>query len=226
MLFDPLYVIMVLPAVLLALGAQVYVKSTFARYSRVPAFRGLSGAEAARDLLDRYDLTDVGIEEVPGELTDHYDPKARTLRLSQAVARGRSLAAVGVAAHEAGHALQDLQGYLPLRIRHSLVPAANLGSSLALPLIVLGWLLRLSGLITLGIVFFAGAVLFQLVTLPVELDASRRAVVALKEGVQVFPQEQAQVRSVLTAAALTYLAAALVAVMQLLYFIALGGRRD
>lgn len=224
--FDPMYLVMVMPAVLLALGAQLYVKSTFTRYAQVASVAGRPGAEVARRLLDGRGLADVAIEEVPGELGDHYDPRSRVVRLSPDVGRGRSLAAIGVAAHEAGHALQDSSGYMPLRIRHGLVPVANLGGSLALPMIFLGFFLRFSGLITLGIAVFAAFVLFQLVTLPVELNASRRAVAALAESGEIVPAEGPGVRSVLIAAALTYLAATLVAVMQLVYFVSLGRGRD
>lgn len=223
---DPLYMMMVLPAIVLVGLAQLYVRRTFSRYSDVTTVGGRSGADVARLLLDSHGLADVGIEEVPGELTDHYDPSRRVLALSPAVGRGHSVAAMGVAAHEAGHALQDSTGYSPLRIRHGLVPAANLGGSLAFPLIVVGLFLRMGGLITLGIAIFAAYVLFQLITLPVELNASRRAVAALADTGQIVPGEQGAVRAVLTAAALTYLAAALVAVMQLVYFLVLGGRRD
>lgn len=225
MILDPTYLIMVVPAILLSLAAQFYVNSTFRRYSQVRSRLGSTGTQVARRLLDRHGLSEVQIEEIGGTLSDNYDPRAKVLRLSQPVAESSSLASIGVAAHETGHALQDAAGYAPMAIRSAIVPAANLGSSLAIPLIFVGFLLRFSGLIWVGVIFFAGAVLFQIVTLPVEFNASRRAVAALTETGEIDAAETGPVRKVLTAAALTYLAAALVAVLQLLYFIGLG-RRD
>jgi hypothetical protein len=223
---DPQYLLMVvLPSLVLVGGAQLFVKSTFARYSQVRTSSGHSGAQVARRLLDRAGLSDVAIEEIPGELSDHYDPRSRVLRLSSPVARGQSVAAAGVAAHETGHAMQHATGYAPLAFRNGLVPVANFGSGLGPVMIILGFFTRFSGLITLGILLFAGAVLFQLITLPVELNASRRAVAVLAESGEVSRTEEGPVRTVLTAAALTYLAAALAAILQLLYFIGLG-RRD
>lgn len=223
---DPQYLLMVvLPSLVLVGGAQLFVKSTFARYSQVRTTSGHSGAQVARRLLDRAGLSDVAIEEIPGELSDHYDPRSRVLRLSSPVARGDSVAAAGVAAHEAGHAMQHATRYAPLAFRNGLVPVANFGSGLGPVLIILGFFMRFSGLVTLGIVLFAGAVLFQLITLPVELNASRRAVAVLAESGEVSRTEEGPVRTVLTAAALTYLAAALSAILTLLYFVGLG-RRD
>lgn len=226
MLFDMRYLILVMPAIALAALAQIYVSSTFSRNAKVPSRRGASGAQAARRILDANGLGDVGIEEVGGRLSDHYDPRTRVLRLSPEVARGSSVASIGVAAHEAGHALQHARGYAPMALRSGLVPIANIGSSLALPLIFAGVIFRFSGLITVGILFFAAAVLFQVVTLPVEFNASRRAIAALAETGSMVADEERPVRSVLTAAALTYLAAALVSVMQLVYFMSLGSDRD
>lgn len=226
MLFDPLYVMLVGPALLLAAWAQYKVSSTFRRYSQVAAANGMSGAQVAADLLARNGLHDVAVEPVGGSLSDHYDPRSRTLKLSREVFEGQTVAAQGVAAHETGHALQDHAGYVPMRIRAGLVPVATIGSQLALPMIIFGFVLRWAGLIQLGIVVFAAAVVFQIVTLPVEFNASRRALGALADGGYLEADEQVGARKVLTAAALTYLAAALAAVLQLVYFVLLGGRRD
>lgn len=231
MIFDPIYLLLVGPAILFTVWAQYKVKSAYGRYSRIAAASGLTGAQLARDLLDRNNLGSIAVEPVEGELTDHYDPRSKVLRLSQGVYNGRSLAALGVAAHETGHALQDKQGYAPMRIRAGLVPAANFGSQLAPILIIIGVFLlygrSLFGylLVQVGIVLFAAAVLFQIVTLPVEFNASNRALAMLSNGGYIQRDEFQATRSVLSAAALTYLAAALVAVMQLIYFISLS-RRD
>lgn len=226
MILDPTYFILVGPALLVAVLAQFMVKSAFRRYSAVQAANGLTGAQLASDMLSRSGVGDVSVEPVQGSLSDHYDPRSRTLRLSADVYGGRSVAAQGVAAHEAGHALQDASGYFPMRIRAGLVPVASIGSNMAFPLIILGVVFRFSGLIQIGIVVFAAAVLFQIVTLPVEFNASRRALAVLGDGGYLAADEQAGARRVLTAAALTYLAAALAAVMQLVYFVMLGGRRN
>lgn len=223
MLFDPIYLIIIAVVVVLGGGTQLYIRATYSRYSKVPLASGLSGAEVARRMLDSNGLQGVQIRQVGGTLTDNYDPRSRTLSLSQDVFQGRSVASAGVASHEAGHAVQDALSYAPAGFRSALVPAANLGSNMAWPLILAGIFLRFPLLITFGAAFFAVAVLFQVVTLPVEFDASRRAVASL-EG--VLPSEQvAGARSVLRAAALTYVAAALISVLYLLYYLSLG-RRD
>jgi uncharacterized protein len=217
------YWVILIAAVVLGGGAQLYIRSTYARYAKVPLASGLSGAEIARRMLDANGLQGVGIQQVGGKLTDNYDPRTRVLSLSQDVFQGRSVASAGVASHEAGHAVQNALSYAPAGFRSALVPAANLGSSMAWPLVLAGVFLNFPLLITFGAAFFAIAVMFQVVTLPVEFDASRRAVASL-EG--VLPSEQvAGARSVLTAAALTYVAAALVSVLYLLYYVSLG-RRD
>lgn len=210
-------------ALVLGGGTQLYIRSTYSRYSKVPVANGLSGAEVARRMLDANGLQAVQIRPVGGKLTDNYDPSTRVLSLSQGVYEGRDVAAAGVASHEAGHAVQHALAYAPAAFRSRLVPVANLGSSMAWPLILAGIFLRFPVLITFGAAFFAIAVLFQIVTLPVEFDASRRAVVSL-EGV-LPPEQVAGARSVLTAAALTYVAAALISVLYLLYYLGLG-RRD
>src|SRR5262245_57637767 len=211
--FDPMYFLFLAPAMLLAMYAQFRVKSTYAEASEVPNSRRLSGAEAAREILDSNGLTDVAIEPVEGTLSDHYDPKAAVLRLSPDVYDGRSLAAVGIAAHEAGHALQHAKGYAPLKLRTGLVPLASVGSSISMFLIMFGLLLsagsRAAGpslgmsLLYAGIIAFSLTVAFQLVNLPVEFDASRRARAVLAEQGIVARDEMAPVSRVLNAAALT-----------------------
>jgi len=175
MFFDPLYMMMIAPTFILSLVAQGWVKSAFAKYGKIANRRGMTGAEAARRILDASNLSQVRIEPAKGFLSDHYDPRTKVLRLSPDVYSRPSLAAVGVAAHEAGHALQDAKEYVPLKIRSALVPAAQFGSKLAFPLIFLGFILNAVGMIKVGVVLFSGAVLFQVVTLPVEFNASSRA---------------------------------------------------
>ncbi|MDF1541601.1 MAG: zinc metallopeptidase [Anaerosomatales bacterium] len=218
------YLPILIIAVVLGLATQGFVNASYRRYSQVALATGKSGAEVARYMLDSEGLGHVGIEMVPGHLTDHYDPKQDVLRLSEDVYRGRTVAAAGIAAHEAGHAVQHARGFVFARVRGALVPTAQLGSSLAFPLILGGLFIGLSGLITLGVIMFAGAVLFQIVTLPVEFDASRRALAALNIGNALPAEQMSGARSVLTAAALTYVAATLIAVLQLLYFLGLSRR--
>jgi Zn-dependent membrane protease YugP len=222
--FDPLYLILVMPFVLLSLYASIKVKSTFDRYSQYRSSSGLSGGEAAREILRQGRLSSVSVEEGRGFLSDYYDPVRRRLSLSPDVYEQSSLAAIGVAAHEAGHAFQHAEGYLPMKLRSSLVPAAGIGSNA-------GWLLALIGLIfhsgfmlQLGIILFSLAVLFYVVTLPVEYNASSRAIALLTSSGIILPQEEKGVRAVLGAAALTYLAAALTAIGQLLYLLMLSQR--
>lgn len=221
--FDPLYFIMIAPALLLSVVAQFWVKSAFSKYGDVTNRRGITGAEAARRILSAAGLGRVQVEQAQGFLSDHYDPRSKVLRLSPDVYSRPTLAAVGVAAHEAGHALQDAKGYAPMQLRSAIVPVAQIGSNLAWPLLLFGFLLQTMALVKIGIVLFAGAVLFQLVTLPVEFNASRRAMAAL-EGVGVLSGDELPgARRVLSAAALTYVAAAVTAVMQLLYFLLRSG---
>lgn len=223
---DPLYFLFILPGVVLALWAQMRVSSAYAEGSRVPARSGLSGAETAARIMRNGGVTGVRIERVAGELTDHYDPGQKVLRLSPDVYAGRSLAALGVAAHEAGHALQDATGYHGLVVRNLLVPVAGFGSSAFWLLILAGVLFHLAQLILLGILLFSATVVFQLVNLPVEFDASRRARQMLLSTGLVSLQEDETVGKVLNAAALTYVAATLTSVLTLLYyvFVFLGGR--
>ncbi|GIV75879.1 zinc metallopeptidase [Litorilinea aerophila] len=228
--FDPLYLLFALPALILGLYAQMKVQSAFGRYSRVRVSTGITGARAARRILDANGLTHVTVERVGGFLSDHYDPRTRTLRLSPDVYDGPTLAAVGVAAHEAGHALQHQQNYAPLQLRTAMVPSVQIGSWLGPILFVIG--LIMSGAVGqsiawFGLLLFGATALFALVTLPVEFDASRRAKQLLVSQGILTPQELQGVNSVLDAAALTYVAAALQAIMTLLYYASLlMGRRE
>ena len=209
---------------LLGLWAQSKVKRTFAKWSEVPVHNGLTGAQAAAEVVRASGLPDVEIRAVEGRLSDHYDPRNRTLNLSPDVGQASTVAALGVAAHEAGHAIQDGRGYWPMRVRQTVVPVASIGSSLAFPLIFLGFILGSLGLVNVGLALFTAIVLFQLITLPVEFDASRRALVALNDGGLLTTEELGGARQVLSAAAWTYVAAFVASVAQLLYFF-LASRR-
>ena len=220
--FDPT-MLLILPALLLAMWAQFRVQSTFRKYSDVPSAQGWTAAEMAADLLARTGLGSVRIERVRGSLTDHYDPRTNTLRLSDTVYGSTSLAALGVAAHECGHAMQEAEGYKPLRIREKIVPVAQIGSWAAMPLFVLGLVMSWEPLLTAGIIVFSLVVAFYLVTLPVEFDASGRALEQLEGGGYLSSAETDDAGRVLRAAALTYVAAALQAVLQLLRLLVLAG---
>jgi uncharacterized protein len=209
---------------LFGLWAQSKVKRTFAKWSDVPVHNGMTGAQAAAEVVRASGLPHVEIRAVEGRLSDHYDPRNRTLNLSPDVGQASTVAALGVAAHEAGHAIQDARGYWPMRVRQTVVPVASIGSSLAFPLIFLGFILGSLGLVNVGLALFTAIVLFQLITLPVEFDASRRALVALNDGGLLTTQELGGAREVLTAAAWTYVAALVASVAQLLYFF-LASRR-
>jgi hypothetical protein len=203
---------------LFGLWAQWRVKHVFDRYSRVAPRNGMTGAEAAAAVLRSSGLPNLQIRPVAGHLTDHYDPRNRTLNLSADVGQASSLAALGVAAHEAGHAIQDARRYAPMRVRQALVPVATVGQSLWFIPVLLGLLLGMAGLVQLGVILFAAIVLFQLVTLPVEFDASRRALVALQDGGLLAADEVPGARAVLNAAALTYVAGFVASLGQLIYF--------
>ena len=222
--FDPTYILLI-PAIILAL----YVQTTFSKYSRVPARSGMTGAEVARELLRSRQIYDVTVEPINGRLSDYYDPRSRILRLSPEVYGSSSLAALGVAAHEVGHAFQHATEYVPLKFRNAIVPVANIGSTLAFPLLLLGIILGNPNLALIGVIAFSLAVLFQLITLPVEYNASGRAIEALEVGGFLERDEVGSTRKVLNAAALTYVAATVMAVMQLLRLLllsgVLGGRR-
>ena len=226
--YDPTYIIL-LPAILLAVFAQSRVQSTYQKFSKVGNHRGMTGADAARMILNRNGLNNVKIERVSGNLTDHYDPRTNVVRLSEGVYDSASISAVGIAAHEVGHAIQHNTGYVPIKLRNTVLPAAQLGSALAIPLIILGIIISsFSVLIPVGIILYAAVVLFQLVTLPVELNASRRAVTTVYELGCLSEEETKGAKKVLSAAALTYVAAAASAILQLLRLVLLAGgsRRD
>lgn len=227
MFFDSYYFLLVVPAILVAFYAQIRVQSTFRRYAGVPTQNRLTGAEAARRVLAAGGVTDVPIERVRGSLTDHYDPRGNVIRLSESVYGSATVAAVGVAAHEAGHALQYAEGYRPILVRNTIIPVANIGSQLSFFLIIVGLLLNFEPLFLAGILCFTLLVAAQLVTLPVEFNASKRAVAALYDGSLLTDEELDGADRVLRAAALTYVAALLVSVAQLLRFILIfaGGRR-
>jgi Zn-dependent membrane protease YugP len=229
MMFDPLFLLISLPGVALSLWASFKVKSTFRKYSEVRARSGLTGAEAARELLRVRGVHDVRVEPVEGFLSDHYDPGARVLRLSPDVYNGHSLASLGVAAHEAGHALQHANGYGPLKFRSWVVKPAMLGSNLGMYVLMGGLFINSTGLIWAGIAMFSAFVVFTLVTLPVEFNASSRAVEALQGAGMITAQEAPGTKKVLDAAALTYVAAAISAILQLVYLLwraGLFGRRE
>ncbi|MEZ5989174.1 MAG: zinc metallopeptidase [Planctomycetota bacterium] len=222
MFFDFRYILFVMiPALVLAGLAQMWLKGAFAKWSQRPARSGMSGREAARAILDAAGLHDVRIEGVPGMLSDHYDPNKKAVFLSQDIMDGRTPAAIGVAAHEVGHALQDAQGYAPMRARAAIVPLANIGSQLAFPMIILGLILNVIGLAWVGVVAFGLAVLFHLVTLPVEFDASRRAIKIVDQSGIAHAEDMPGVRSCLHAAGFTYVAATAGAILNLLYYVML-----
>lgn len=225
-LFDPTYILVLIGAII-CMVASAKVNSTYKKYSRVRSASGLTGAQAAEQVLRNAGIYDVRIEHISGELTDHYDPRDKVLRLSDSTYASPSVAAIGVAAHEAGHAVQHETGYLPLKIRSALVPAANIGSRLGIPIILLGVILGLNGtLVQIGIWVFALSVLFQLVTLPVEFNASGRAMDMLKRYGILRTDEMGACKKVLSAAAMTYVAAAASSILQLLRLVLLFGNRD
>lgn len=224
--FDTGYLIFVLPAIIIAMIAQSNVTSTFNKYSKIRNARGITGAEVAQKILNLYGIYDVTIERVAGNLSDHFDPRTKVIRLSDSVYSNTSVAALGVAAHETGHAIQHNRGYLPIKLRNTILPVANLGSSLAFPLVILGIVLSFSTLVNFGIVLFSAVVLFQIVTLPVEFNASRRAIKVMEEQYILSDSELVGARKVLTAAAMTYVAATIVALGNLLRLIGLARRND
>lgn len=224
--FDIYYLILVLPAFIFSLYAQFKVKGTFNKYSKVYNSRGMTGADVARAILNKSGLYDVKVEAYPGELTDHYDPRTKVVRLSQSVYGSNSISAVGVAAHETGHAIQHKDGYAPLVLRSTLVPVANIGSSIGPTMAILGLVLSMPLFINLGIILFGVAVLFYLVTLPVEFNASYRAIRTLEDTSMLNSNEINPAKKVLRAAAMTYVASAAVAIASLLRLILLANRRD
>ncbi len=223
--YDPTFIVLI-PAMIFALYAQGRIKTTFNKYLRVRGSYGYKGYEVARKILDSNGLYDIPVELTRGNLTDHYDPKNRVMRLSREVYEGSSLASAGVAAHECGHALQHSEGYAPLVVRNIIAPIAAIGSQAAWFLILIAFILNIMQLFTLGIYLFSGAVIFQIITLPVEFNASSRAIAALQSYDLVAPGEEKGARKVLSAAALTYVAATVVAISQLLRLLLIRGRRD
>jgi uncharacterized protein len=223
MFFDPLYFIMIAPGLLLAMWAQFRVKSTFARASQIPAARGWTGRDVAQAILNANGIRDVEIQPISGQLSDHYDPTHKVLRLSPEVYAGRSLAAFGVAAHEVGHAIQDAQGYALMSIRNLIVPTANIGSSVGMLLVLVGIGLALKPLAIVGCALFSMVVLFQVVNLPVEFNASSRARETLLSNGITSPAEDKEVGRVLHAAAMTYVAATLTSILTLLYYLNRSG---
>jgi len=230
MYFDPMYLLFALPALLLGLWAQMKIRSAYGKYSQVPNARGLTGVEAAQTLLQANELEGIQIQGTAGELTDHYNPADKTLNLSQGVARGRSVAGLAVVAHEVGHAMQDRTGYGPMRLRNGIVPLVQVSAAVGPILFILGYMLSWTGLAWLGLVLFSAGAVFALITLPVERNASARALQMLTTtGLIVQREEQSGARQVLDAAALTYVAALVQAVGTLLYYVMIlsgsSGRR-
>jgi len=228
--FSPNYLLFMVPAFFLMLAVQLYVRSAYNKWSKVPARSQIPGREAAERLIRTGGLHQVRVEGVRGQMTDHYDPRTKVLRLSQGVYDGNSVAALAITAHELGHAIQDSEGYFPLRFRSAIVPVVNIGSYLGWILIIIGMLLQISGIAWLGLIVFSAGALFALATLPVELNASSRAKQLLvQSGLIVGEEERRGVNNVLNAAALTYVAALITAVLQLLYWatmvLGMGGRR-
>lgn len=221
------YIILVLPMVILSMIASMRVNSAFKKYSQVLSSRRITGAQAAFEILRYYGITNVQIERVSGNLTDHFDPKANVIRLSDKVYNSTSVAAIGVACHEAGHAAQYAQGYSPIKIRNTILPLANIGSKAGIPLAILGLALSFEPLALAGVIFFAFAVIFQLVTLPVEFNASKRAITVIGEVDLLNEEEKKGAKSVLSAAAMTYVAALAVSIANLLRLVlSMNRRRD
>lgn len=226
MFYDPTYILVIL-GIIITLAASAKVNSTFNKYSKVRSMSGMTGADAAKRILNSAGIYDVRVEHISGNLTDHYDPKHKVLRLSDSVYNSMSVAAIGVAAHECGHAIQDQKDYVPLRLRAGLVPIANIGSMLAWPVIVLGLIIgAFETLVPIGIVLFSAAVLFQIVTLPVEFNASSRAISVLDTTGILGSEEIHYTKKVLSAAALTYVASAAASILQLLRLVLLFGGRN
>lgn len=221
------YIILVLPMVILSMIASVRVNSAFKKYSQVLSSRRITGAQAAFEILRYYGITNVQIERVSGNLTDHFDPRTNVIRLSDKVYNSTSVAAIGVACHEAGHAAQYAQGYSPIKIRNTILPLANIGSKAGIPLAILGLALSFEPLALAGVIFFAFAVIFQLITLPVEFNASKRAITVIGEVDLLNEEEKKGAKSVLSAAAMTYVAALAVSIANLLRLVlSMNRRRD
>jgi len=225
-LFSVTDLMLIVPAMILAIYAQYKVKSTYNHFSKIRSMKGMTGSKVATEILRGNQIYDVEVEETGGVLSDHYDPIKKKLKLSSEIFRSSSIAALGVAAHEAGHAIQHKLGYTPLQLRHSIFPVANIGSTLAFPLFIVGLFMNSGILMEIGIWLFAGAVIFQIVTLPVEFNASKRALLQLENGGYLTHDEIGSARKVLNAAALTYVAATAVAIMHLIRLLILRGNND
>lgn len=225
--FDYYYLILVVPALLLAICAQVQVKTTYRKYSRVPNSRGMTGAYAAQAVLNFYGITDVRIERVSGNLTDHYDPRSKVIRLSDGVYNSSTVAAIGIACHEAGHAAQHAENYAPIKIRNAIIPVCNIGSTIGIPLALIGWIFSFSILIYVGLGLYAAVFIFQVATLPVEFNASRRAIKVIDETQLLRDDEIGGAKKVLAAAAMTYVASMMVSLANLLrLLLRFSNRRD
>ncbi len=225
--FDYYYLILVVPALLLAIWAQVQVKTTYRKYSRVSNSRGMTGAYAAQAVLNFYGITDVRIERVSGNLTDHYDPRSKVIRLSDGVYNSSTVAAIGIACHEAGHAAQHAENYAPIKIRNAIIPVCNIGSTIGIPLALIGWIFSFSILIYVGLGLYAAVFIFQVVTLPVEFNASRRAIKVIDETQLLRDDEIGGAKKVLAAAAMTYVASMMVSLANLLrLLLRFSNRRD
>lgn len=222
---DYYYIILVIPAMLISVWAQFKVKSTYKKYSGVQNAKNITGAYAAQAVLTHYGITDVRIERVAGTLSDHYDPKSKVIRLSDGVYSSNSIAAIGIACHEAGHAAQHAQNYVPIKVRNSLIPLCNIGSTLGVPLALFGYILGFEPFISIGLLLYAAITVFQLVTLPVEFNASRRALKVIDETNLLYDDENSGAKKVLSAAAMTYVAAMLVSLANLLRLILRFNRR-
>lgn len=223
--YDYYYLILVVPAILISLLAQANVKKAYSSMARVQNMKRITGAEAARRVLAHYNINNVQIQMTQGKLTDHYDPRANIIRLSPEVFSGTSIASVGIACHEAGHAAQHAQSYAPIKMRNAVLPVANIGSSAGFTIAILGYFMGFELLVNIGIILFASVVLFQLITLPVEFNASSRALKVIDETGMLYNEEIPKAKKVLTAAALTYVASLLVSVMSLLRLILRTNRR-
>lgn len=225
--FDYYYLILVVPALLLAIWAQVQVKTTYRKYSRVSNSRGMTGAYAAQAVLNFYGITDVRIERVSGNLTDHYDPRSKVIRLSDGVYNSSTVAAIGIACHEAGHAAQHAENYAPIKIRNAIIPVCNIGSTIGIPLALIGWIFSFSILIYVGLGLYAAVFIFQVATLPVEFNASRRAIKVIDETQLLRDDEIGGAKKVLAAAAMTYVASMIVSLANLLrLLLRFSNRRD
>jgi len=223
--YDNYYLILVVPAIIISLLAQMKVKNTYAKYSQMFSKNGRTATQITRAILDMNGLHNVGIEQVSGSLSDHYDPRTNVIRLSDAVRSDTSVASIGVAAHEAGHAVQYATGYAPIKLRNSFLPVANIGSKLSMPLILLGIIMAYEPLVSIGILLFSFVLIFQLLTLPVEFNASKRAMQTLSDNGILCGEELIGAKKVLSAAAMTYVAAVLVSAMQLLRLVLINRRR-